>query len=345
MRDNQKNNEAELQIKPFSPAEKDLPFLKNWCEKTLGTESELGLEDADIAAYRDFVGTFFEQIQPNITKDELNNPVNTLPYQMTALQFLAYKGCHLYLDRLHLAPSDISSFTNNMSPMQLAVARGNLLTTQVLLAKGADLNVKNNMGESLLFSALLLPVLHSTKMRDNKEAIFQLLLPNIKDALKEKSQSGDTLLHLLAIYGYDERLKKCIKEDPSLAFVDNNLGHYPIHSAILNGQREAVKVLISIDGIEKLTDAQGRNALHYAAMHGDSDMMAICLNSALPIDAVNIERQTPLILAAKAGRPMAVKALLDRGAAINLKDYTDRKALDYAVESNAKDIIKILEAK
>lgn len=331
----------QIAIETFEPYEKGLPFLKKWSEEVLGTELQL---DDDLAKYQELVTIFFQIIHCDRASKHLNEALRALENK-TILQFLALKGCHVYIEHLQIKPADLDTIINGMSPLQLAVARGNLLTTKVLLNKGADPSMKNVNGESLLFASLMLPVLHHSHMKDNKEAIFLLLLPLIKDAFQARSQSGNTLLHFMAIYGYDLLIQKTIQENKKLALITNNLGQCPIHSAILNGQHEAVKQLIAIEGAENLTDARGRNALHYAAVHGDSEMMAICLDSSLPIDALSIQHQTPLILATIADKPAAVKALLDKGAAVNLEDFEDMKALDYAVQAHAVDIIGMLKTK
>jgi ankyrin repeat protein len=227
--------------------------------------------------------------------------------------------------------------------LQIAIVRGHLETTKVLLAKGANPEEKNANGESLLFSCLLLPIVHSAEMLENKQKIFILLLPLIKNPLKEKTASGDTVLHVMATYGYIQLIDNMLKEETKLAFMADNFGHYPVHAAILNGQHAAAKRLLAEKGVGELGDAKGRNALHYAAMHGDAEMLTICLNAHLPIDALTNEHQTPLILASIAQRPMAVQVLLDKGAQRAVQDYTHMNALDYALQSQAEEIIKILQ--
>ena len=261
---------------------------------------------------------------------------------MTALQFVVNVGLDIYLKKLEPKPEQINTKVNGITLLQLAAARGNVHTTEVLLALGANLKETSTNNPILFSGSLMLPIDHDEKMKQNKQSIYILLSQYAKNILDEKNQSGDTILHIMSLYGYNKLIKEILTNQKELASIPNNSRHYPIHSAILNGQHNSVKLLIAVDGIEKLTDAKGRNALHYAAKYGDDDMVKICLNSAISKDSVDKWNQTPLILASIAHNTAAVRELLDFGAQINMTDDAHRSALHYAVESNAVHVVRQL---
>ncbi|KTC83130.1 ankyrin repeat domain-containing protein [Legionella cincinnatiensis] len=325
------------------PAAQDLDKLINWCEHTVSTDLHFeGTLQERFEAYQDLATGFLEHIKPNTQTDNLTFPVPALK-GMTSLQFIVDFGLDIYLKTLNPSAKQINTKVNGITLLQLAAARGHYHTTEILLSLGANPQEKNTKGEPLLFSILMLPIQHNERMKKNKQLIFTLLNRSSENILKERNQSNDTILHIMAIYGYDKLVEQVLTQPQTkeLAFVSNNLGHYPIHAAILNAQHQCAKLLLYIDGVEQLTDAKGRNALHYAARYSDVDMMKICLRTC-PKDSVDKHRQTPLILASIANNMNAVQELLHHGAEINKTDMEHRSALHYAVEANHLNIVKLL---
>ena len=179
------------------------------------------------------------------------------------------------------------------------------------------------------------------KMKKDKQLIYSLLAKffNVESL---RDDSDDTILHLMSIFGYDQLVESMLSSAGHLAFIANNLGRYPIHAAVLNGQHDCVKLLIAVDKVEQLTDSKGRNALHYAARCGDSEMLKICLSAAIPKNSVDMRNQSPLILATIVHNTVAVKELLAACVEINQVDDIHSSALHYAVLSNDIDIVSLL---
>lgn len=331
-----------LNIDSSTPTTESLSKLIHWCETTISTdqhfEGDLGER---FASYKALAADFLGHIQPNIQAEKLTTPVPAFK-DLTPLQFLVDKGFDSYLKTLKPSPEQINTKTN-YTLLQLAAARGNLHMTENLLALGANPQEKTPNGHSILFDALMLPNDYDDKLKQRKQAIFTLLMKHCKTLLDERNESGDTILHIMSTFGYNKLLKEMLAQEKQLAFTSNNLSHFPIHSAILNGQHDCVKWLLAVDGVEQLTDDEGRNALHYAAQYGDNDMVKTCLNTKT-IDSVDTQGQTPLMLAAIAHNSEAVKAFIAAGAQINLTDNESRSALHYAVESNHVEAVRLLLA-
>lgn len=322
----------------------DLAKLINWCETTVSTDLHFeGTLEERFDAYQDLASGFLEHIQPNIQADRLTSPVPEFN-NMTPLQFLVDVGLDIYLKTLKPKPEQVNTKINDISLLQLAAIRGKVHTVETLLALGANPEEKITRGSPILCSTLMLPIDYDEKLKQNKQSIYTLLSRASKKLLDERNQSGDTILHTMSIYGYSKLIEDMLTNKREFASIPNNLMHYPVHSAILNGHEDCVELLIAVAGVEKLNDAKGRNALHYAAKYGDDGMVKICLNSSISKDSVDKRKQTPLILAAIAQNSAAVKEFIDFGAQNNWTDDVNRSALHYAVESNDVDIVRLLLA-
>jgi ankyrin repeat protein len=121
-----------------------------------------------------------------------------------------------------------------------------------------------------------------------------------------------------------------------------------------NGQQEATFTfqliyLGTLMSEEKRTfdkDAINPNAIYIALKHSDFDQAVALINNA-PLVAINYQdpvlKDTPLLLAAQAGRLDVVTHLLDKGAQIHTIDAQDRNALMVAAGNKAnKDLIQLL---
>lgn len=241
----------------------------------------------------------------------------------------------------------MSDTKNKCTLLHLAAFQGKIDTVKDVLSQGSDAQEKTANGEPLLFTTLMLALGHDKAMMKKKQAIFKWLVKEFPSLLEQRNKANDTVLHIMAVYGYSDLIKNTLSHSESLAFVANNLSHCPIHTTILNGQHACFEQLIGIKGVPLLQDSQGRNALHYAASCGSAEMLSLCLN-ALPkdmVDARDDQSQTPLmkaIIANKNNTISIIKELLKAGAAINLTDLGMKSALDYAEESNNLAIVQLL---
>ena len=319
-----------------------LASLIRWCEESLTTDIHLdGAFQVKSDNCQRLLKRFFKDIFPNIQAQDLTAPVSALN-GMTSLQFLVFSGLDIYLKSLKPSSEQVNAKVNGVTLLHLAAARGHLHTTEVLLSCGANPEEKNANGDSCIFAALMLPIDHSQAMKENKQSIYLLLSGYLKNLVKERTQSGETVLHLMAVYGFHQLIKSVLKSENSLVFISNHASHYPIHSAILNAQHDAVKMLIAVDGSETLCDIKGRNALHYAALYGDVDMMNICLHSAISKASVDKQQQTALMMACMAPNLDAAQILVDSGVDINKPDEFGLTALHYAVEKNVVAMVELL---
>lgn len=90
----------------------------------------------------------------------------------------------------------------------------------------------------------------------------------------------------------------------------------------------------------------GRNsvALHNAARSGDADLVIKLIQSGMDVNQPNLEGQTPLMLAVQADKnALAVTdLLLTQGAQVNETDRYGNTALIYAAQVGDLDVVKAL---
>ncbi len=108
-----------------------------------------------------------------------------------------------------------------------------------------------------------------------------------------------------------EKLQFCVECGLELNKIENQQGLPILLEAVKTGSLKLVKLVLS-SGLTRKIDADGNNALHYAAMFGHVDLLDEFLD--IRIDDPNSKSETPIFLAVKNGRVKMVESLLLRGA-------------------------------
>jgi uncharacterized protein len=122
-------------------------------------------------------------------------------------------------------------------------------------------------------------------------------------------------------------------------------GETPLMLAAIHNYLELAEVLI-----ERGADVnrKGWTPLHYAATRGHREMMRLLLSHDAYIDSEADNKTTPLMMAAYAAPPLAVKLLLEEGADPTLVNDGNASALDLALskgrEQSALYIRAFIEA-
>lgn len=119
--------------------------------------------------------------------------------------------------------------------------------------------------------------------------------------MNHQDKAGDTVLHQMALHGYDYLMRETLEANSKIAYIKNHHPHYPIHTTILNHQIECTKRLLAVKQGETLADHQGCVALHYAAQHGHDTLLEACCPFYSNLDIPDKENKTPLMLAAEFG--------------------------------------------
>jgi uncharacterized protein len=111
----------------------------------------------------------------------------------------------------------------------------------------------------------------------------------------------------------------------------------------LQGNYEALEILLEGRVRIDTADNYGNTALYYAAGNGHVETVELLLDHGATIDAENLEGRTPLMRAVEAGRAETARRLIERGADANHTDFTGRSVLDWAREGRSSRIVRMLE--
>ena len=175
-----------------------------------------------------------------------------------------------------------------------------------------------------LFQALEVTLTDGPKEIEAKAAGFKDLwahaTPEVRSA---QNQEGQTVLHLMVIYGFENLIRDMLEEMPALALRHaKKESDYPIHTAVLNHQVEVARLLFSVPGVARLKNNVGQTALHYAARFASQDMMLLCCEKrAGNIDEKDRAGKTPLALAKEENTPDVEALLIAQGADENLVGF------------------------
>jgi uncharacterized protein len=259
---------------------------------------------------------------------------------MNFIQFASEQGYDKYLNSLPVN-LDLWSEKNSagMTALHFAATKGHLHTVQTLLSKGADPTLQNDYLELPLFSTLIMPPDANNEVRKNKEIIFTLLKNQTPDVIKYRDQNRDSILHLMAAFGFSSLYKELINDIRELAFCKNNQSHYPIHSAIINRNLDIVCLLMDIQDVSLSADGNGRKPLHYAAGYGTSEIVSICCAKTNDINIRDHYQKTPLMIAVETKNLDAMQVLIEHGANIELTDSQGYNILHLAILSEDESVI------
>ncbi|CAD5117061.1 DgyrCDS5882 [Dimorphilus gyrociliatus] len=236
------------------------------------------------------------------------------------------------------------------TPLHLAVENGSLEVTQLLLNRSADVNLLCKQATSALHLAaqsgnddivkLLLTKnakpdslnsnaqtpLHIAASH-NRSNIVELLLDHEKESyphasrnlrrsqISRRDRDGYSPLLFAAEFGHAEVIHTLMRRGASLKDTEKN-DRNAIFLAAQEDQMDALKALMNYLDEENVIDDGDRysnTALHAAAEKGFLRCVKLLLENNADIDAKNEEEQTPLHLAAKAGKTNVVRELVRVG--------------------------------
>lgn len=246
---------------------------------------------------------------------------------MNLIQYAALKGYDHFLNAIEI-PSNLLN-SSLMNPLYIAAARGNFHCVEALIKAKAE--VKLTEGESsVLHAAVTLPAIYDMAMEEGKRKIIQLLIEKYPKLIPLADDSGRNVAHVIGSTGHLSFLEAIYPLDSKIIACQDNDRKYPLHMAVLNNKLEIVRFLMNTDHPLELVDNEGMNALHYAAMYANKEMIEACCRTEYLNKGDNAQK-TPFILAAEAGNVEALETLLRLGADPQLADSQGNTILNYGL--------------
>ena len=250
-----------------------------------------------------------------------------------ALHFAVRSGNLQEVNKLLASGADVNARDDlGGTPLLDAAWSGNVDITRVLLQHGADVNaVHREAGSTALEYAVL----------TGRSAIVRLLLAAGADT-NRRYRYDQTVLHIAAARGFLPILELLVNPHASLNPVDAN-GNTPLDEAVLHDHAEAVRFLLAHGADVHYTHPiDGRGPFHEACIKGFSDLLPLLIDAGA--DPVRRDRsgQTPLDLALAYKNANVVGALLKLGSRISESQAAAEEAMETAVLKGQIEIVRTL---
>ncbi len=297
---------------------------------------------------------------------------------MTPYQMAAQYGHLEAAKALQQAGANIAKCDNDArSCLHYAVMGGNADLTDMLLKAGrTDINAKDKEGRTPLHLACrmervevatkllaqgahptlydkggLTPLHHAAEA--NADQIFAMMTANTAlkiDINAPTRDEGMTALHLAVRDNHQMLVHKLLElgADPSRAAKNRLL---PLHYAILSDQTSSVENLLAglrqkKQPLDNYRDQNGWSLLHYAATRETPQMAAMLIAAGCSPAASADTGDTPLHIAARAGRMSVVEYLVEsKEADMVARNKNDETPLAVALRLGRKDIADYLMQK
>lgn len=310
-----------LHFPPIYDSMTTLDKLIDWYAQHISKDTTFtGTPEARYASYLAAIQHYFDIFLPHIPID-LSTLVPAYK-NVTTLHYAAGKGYHHFIDSQPFSAAQINQLDPaGVTALHVSAAMGFVYTTNALLTQHANPLLRNQALQLPIHSALFVPLFHEDNLIPNKESIFKTLINLAPDVILDQDNSGNTVFHLMAGNAFSNLLTTMLKSHPKGAFIQNNHAHYPIHTAILNGQLDCANVLFTLPDVINLRDSRERTPLHYAARYGNTEMIKRCCQLAQDLNPQDINQKTPLDLAIEANNSDAIVVLNEYGAATGNRAY------------------------
>ena len=214
----------------------------------------------------------------------------------------------------------------------LAAWNGFVQCVELLLDKGADVNISDCHGDT--------PLIHA--LDNGSYECVKLLLDKGAD-VNVRNNDGNTPLIYAAEKGSHECVKLLLDKGDDVN-VGNNDGGTPLIYAARKGSHECVKLLLDKGADVNVGNNIGCTPLLYAAFEGSNECSKVLLAAGANANSgCNTDGETPLMHAVYYGVHESVNALIAAGADVNCKDKCGKLVLFYALSGSHRNDLKMTD--
>jgi ankyrin repeat protein len=251
----------------------------------------------------------------------------------TMLHWAARKG-RLQLVELLVAkgaPLDIRSHDgSNLTPLHLAASEGRIETAKLLIDKGADLEACSKGAHYKDWSALVFAIWN--KHKDMVELLIRKGAAVKPGALR------------FAVYKGHKDIVELLVAKGAEVDAPGSWDRGPLHIAVEKGHLELVQLLLE-HGADVNRSAHGkRKPLHGITYwkRDNKEITRLLLAHGAEVNAIDSYRETALHKAACNGLTGTAMLLLEKGASADLLNDLDHTPLDLANSEGRKDVVRLL---
>lgn len=217
-----------------------------------------------------------------------------------------------------------------------ASRNNNYEIVDLLIKLGVSVDALNISGDSPL---------HLAVKFKNDEVALKLILEGANVNIQNKKMVAP--LHLASTNSNLNILNILINHGARINIVDEN-GLQPIHYAVKSGDKTIIRTLLDCGSSLVATDNRKNNVLHFACEAGSDEIVIYILRHLTITDFKNIYGQTPLHLASLNCTIKSIKALIDAGYHLDIKDNNGDTPYDLAYrnekQENANFILEYLNS-
>ena len=221
---------------------------------------------------------------------------------------------------------------NEIKPLEIfsAIENGNLEMVRKLLEKGADPNLQDSNGRTLLHTAVIevqVDIVHEliskgaqVNTQDNSKQSPLLDAAELVDDVDDQKEVAD--LEIIVKYLLKAGANPNVKDPDS----DNKT---PLHFAAQCNNTSMVHDLINHGAIIDAKDNDQHTPLHFTAIFDVVEAAKVILQNGANPNLTNSKGETPLHLAAIRGDVEVTRLLLKHGADPNIETATAEQSLTY----------------
>ncbi|BDG76743.1 ankyrin repeat domain-containing protein [Wolbachia pipientis] len=231
-----------------------------------------------------------------------------------------------------------------------AVQSNSFSKVKSLVSRGANINAKDNDGNTLL---------HNAAREDRLDAVKCLIDNGANINVKNNRNltplqvvgSNSNIERVLRQAHLDKELLLTVKSEEVLKTINNLIvkginGGEDRHGAYYfawAGDLGTVKFIVQNEGSVNVTDKYGCTLLHWAALKGHSDIAKFLVDKGANVNAKDILGRTPMHFAASNGKLDIVKYFIDEEKVdVNIKDNGYWTPLHWASWGGHLDVAKYL---
>jgi carboxypeptidase D len=234
------------------------------------------------------------------------------------------------------------------TPLHLALGKLHVEAAEMLLAAGANPNVRDRDASPALHT--LLGVARGKKEAPARQRSLLALMLGRGADIQAVDGHGKAPLHIAAVTGHEALLDMLLGAGAKVTTKDR-IGRTPLHDAALYNSTSAIGRLLSDGANVNAADKHGNTPLHCAVLRFRREAAGQLIAGGAEVDAVDNRGRTPLHLAGAQGPEekevdrlltAVAELLLEAGADVNARDKEGFTPLHHALEKNREELAELL---